>query len=181
MKQNRIFLAFFIALFILGSLYAQDAETPQVSLPDRNVRKWDTFPYSLGAGAEFGINSRDTFSLGYSAALDRYLYNPHTALGLRGTMYNDFATITATEAELTFRLYILELWNGAVFSQFGFGAVFYSEEERRGNTYIMDFVLGYRYYFQKGLFRGFYLEPVVRVGYPFEWSAGLFVGHWFSF
>ena len=203
MKQNLIFLILVIFIITLGSAFAQEAgqetdqetasetdketetdqeaEATSVSVPDVNIRNWDTFPYSLGAGVEFGLNTRDSFAVGYSATLDRFLWNPHTVLGLRGTMYDDLKTVTASEAELTFRLYMLQKWSGVFFAQLGFGAAFYREEERQINTYIMDFSFGYRYYFQKGFLRGFYIEPIVRVGYPFEWGVGIFAGHWFSF
>ena len=189
MKKTIIFCILFLGIF-LGFAYAQNTETAEIpttdvtdatNVPDRNIRNWEKFPYSLGAGIEFGLNSRDKTTLGYSAVIDRFLYNPHTALVIRGTMYDDFDTITVSEAELALRLYILEKWSGVFFTQFGFGAAFYREEERQVNTYIMNFVAGYRLYLQKGIFKGFYIEPAVRVGYPFEWGFCIFAGHWFSF
>ena len=171
----------FLLLVIVGFVYAQGTGTAAASEPKGDIRSWETYPYSLGGGLEFGLNSREYFTLGYSAMIDRYLYNPHTALVLRGTMYDDFKTITASEAELALRLYVLETGNGLFFAQLGFGAAFYREEERQVNTYIMNFIAGYRYYVQTGFFRGFYLEPALRVGYPFEWGIGIFAGHWFSF
>ena len=194
MKKSIIFYTIFLC--ILGFAYAQNTETAEIpeadetdeitvtdatDVQDRNIRNWKKFPYALGAGAEFGLNSRDKFSLGYSAIIDRFLYNPHTALVLRGTMYDDFDTITITEAEIALRLYILEKWSGVFYTQLGFGAAFYREEERQVNTYIMNFVAGYRFYFQNGILNGFYIEPAVRVGYPFEWGICIFAGHWFSF
>ena len=178
MKQSIICI---ILLTLVSFIYAQETGTPKVSEPAEHVRGWEKFPYSLGAGAEFGLNSRDTYAVGYSATFDRYLWNPWTALLLRGTMYNDLNTITASEAEIALRLYVLEQWNGAFFAQLGFGAAFYREEERQINTYIMDFVAGYRWYLQKGIFHGFYIEPFVRVGYPFQCGAGIFAGHWLNF
>jgi len=194
MKKNIIFYIIFLS--ILGFAYAQNTETADVpetdetevtveanttNVQDRNIRNWEQFPYSLGAGVEFGLNSRDKFTLGYSATIDRFLYNPHTALVIKGTMYDDFDTITVSEAEIALRLYVLQKWSGIFFTQLGFGAAFYREEERKINTYIMNFVAGYRLYLQKGIFKGFYIEPAIRGGYPFEWGVCIFAGHWFSF
>jgi len=191
MKKFIIFCIISLSIFSLA--YAQNTETAEIpgtdatgeteaaNVQDRNIRNWELFPYSLGAGIEFGLNSRDKFSLGYSATIDRFLYNPHTALVIRGTMYDDFDAITASEAEIALRLYILEKWSGVFFTQLGFGAAFYREEERKINTYIMNFVAGYRLYLQKGIFKGFYIEPAIRCGYPFEWGLCIFAGHWFSF
>jgi hypothetical protein len=203
--MKRIFIVLFILLLTLGSAFAQ--ETPQdeaVETPvettqeteiyppppshlqtppafNEDIRNYKSFPYSLGAGIEYGLNSRDNYALGYSATIDWYIFNPYTALVLRGTMYNDFRTITATEAEIAFRLYFIDAWGGAFFAQLGFGGSSYREEERQINTYIMDFTAGYRWYIQETFLRGFYIEPFARLAYPLEWGAGLFIGHWFAF
>ena len=169
---------FIVLLFSIAPLYAEETGSPPAQGPDRG---WDSFPYSLGAGVEYGNNTRTDYALGYSVAIDRYIYNRYTAFGIRGTMYNDFTSITASEAELLLRLYFLDAGHGAFFGQLGFGAAFYREEDRQVNTYIMDFTAGYRFYVQEGLSKGFYVEPYVRTGYPFKWGFGLFIGHWFNF
>ena len=172
MKIKLFCIVFIVSLV---SLSAQETDYPGAA------RDWKTFPWSLGAGIEYGQNTRENYAVGYSVAIDRYLDNPYTALGIRGTMYNDYNTVTASEAELLFRLYFFDLNNGAFFAQLGFGAAFYREDDRQINTYIMDCTAGYRYYVQTGFFQGLYFEPFLRTGYPFEWGFGLFVGHWFNF
>ena len=175
MKNSLFCILFLIALCF--PLFAQET-APDV---EEGARKWKSFPYSLGAGIEYGLNTREKFALGYGVALDRYLNTPYVSLGLRGTMYTDFRTITSSEAELTFRLYFADAWIGGFFAQLGFGAAFYREEERKINTYIMDLTMGYKLYFQKNFLRGFYLEPYFRFGYPFQLSFGIFAGHWLNF
>ena len=173
MKKTTLCFIFLIVMF--GTVFAQE------SALDEGIRNWKTFPYSLGGGLESGLNTRENFAMGFSAVIDRYLFGPHAAMGIKATMYSDFNTVTSSEAQLNFRLYIHELWWGLFFTQFGFGAAFYTEETRNINTYLMDFALGYRIYIQKGFFRGFYVEPLMRFGYPFEWGFGLYAGHWFNF
>ena len=177
-------IAFFSLVIILsaGFLFAQETDLP-IDLPvnDGSARNTETFPYSLGLGAELAANTREKVAIGYSATFDRYLNNPIVAVGVKGTLYNDFNSITSTEIEVYPRLYFADLGYGAFFGQLGFGAAFYHEEDRQRVTYIMDFVLGYRFYIQKSFLRGFYVEPFVRSGYPFKWSAGLFAGHWLNF
>ena len=70
-------------------------------------------------------------------------------------------------------------------SDVGFGAVYYIEEERRKNSFTFDFVAGFRFFFNNEFIvspmRGFYIEPFIRTGYPFLFSGGLMIGHWFNF
>jgi hypothetical protein len=137
----------------------------------------EDFPYTLGGGIEYGLNTRENFAMGYTVALDRFFFIPIFSVGIRGTMYNDFKSITATEAELTMRLSFLKIGPGDIFTQLGWGWAFYQEDDRKISTYIMDAALGYRFFF----LGGFYVEPFVRGGYPFEVNIGVLAGHWFSF
>ena len=176
-------IVFCITIILSASfMFADETDLPSgTDLADGFTRNTATFPYSLGAGIEITGNTRESVALGYSATIDRYMFNPYIAVGLRGTLYNDFDTITAGEFEIYPRLYFLDLGPGAFFGQLGLGAAFYREEDRQKATFIMDFVLGYRYYIQSGPLRGFYLEPFLRSGYPLKWSAGFFAGHWLNF
>jgi hypothetical protein len=137
----------------------------------------EQFPYTLGGGIEYGLNTRENFALGYTAALDRFFFTPIFSAGIRGTMYDDFKSVTSSEAELTMRLSLFKIGPGEIYTQLGWGWAFYREDERQMNTYIMDASLGYRFFF----LGGFYAEPFIRGGYPFELSVGILAGHWFSF
>jgi hypothetical protein len=92
-------------------------------------------------------------------------------------MFNDYKSISSSEFEATARLNLVHLWLGDFFMQLGAGWAFYREDEREINTYTMDAVAGYRFFF----LNGFYAEPFVRMGYPFEVNMGIMAGHWFSF
>jgi hypothetical protein len=115
--------------------------------------------------------------MGYGIVIDRMLFTPHMALGLKGMMYNDFQSVTATEMELSLRLYLIKIGDGGPFAQLGWGAAFYREDEHDRSAMVLDGVLGYRLYF----FKGFYVDPFIRVGYPFVVSGGIMAGHWFNF
>lgn len=136
---------------------------------------WNEFPWSLGGGAMYDHNSRTYFALGYGIGIERYLFTPYAALGLRATLHTDFKNVTNTEAALNFRAYI-PAWRGAWFTQWGFGWAIYREEDRERSTYILDLAAGYRLYLGR-----FYIEPFVRTGYPFVVGAGLNAGRQFNF
>jgi hypothetical protein len=100
-------------------------------------------------------------------------------------MYSDGAELSATEVLLNVRAYLPLTNNVAVsaslFLLLCFGASFYSEEGRQIDTYTMDFIAGSRIYFNRRFLRGFYVEPYLRAGFPFLFSGGIAVGHWFNF
>jgi hypothetical protein len=163
-----------------GTLFAQE------EFPNGEFLIWKDAPWSLGGCFEYGMNSREIFAPGYGVSIGRYLGTPLLALGLRGNMHNDGISITATEIQLNFRAYVVPIadtaaLNVSLFTQWGFGAAFYSEEGRERNTYTTDFAAGCRMYFYKGFLRGFYVEPYVRGGFPFIFSGGISAGHWFNF
>ena len=185
-----------LLLVFAGTLFAQEtaadegeAPAPEASAretsPNNEFQIHKNYPWSLGASFQAGANTREDAATGFGIGLDRYIVRQYLALGLRGNMHNDAKSITATEALLNVRGYIPIANNAAVsaslFAQLGFGAAFYREEDRQKNTYAMDFTAGSRVYFTRGLLRGFYLEPFIRTGFPFLFSGGIAVGHWFNF
>jgi len=184
--KKLLLLTIVLILSFGGTLFAQEVATQQETTPNNEIQAYKDFPWSLGASFEVDQNTRENVAIGYGISIDRYLGTPLVALGLRGNMYSDGAELSATEALLHVRAY-LPLTNSAavsasLFAQLGFGASFYSEEGREMNTYTMDFIAGSRIYLTRGGFlRGFYLEPYLRVGFPFLFSGGVAVGHWFNF
>jgi hypothetical protein len=157
---------------------AELAEPVVIAMPFQ----WYDYPWNLGISAEAALNSRERATPGFGVSLDRYLFTPHVALGLRGAMYNDAKSVTATEAQITLRLYFPEFkkrGSAFFFAQWGFGAAFYSEEDRRINSYLLDMTAGLRIYGNKALYR-FYVEPYARAGFPFLFSAGLSAGRRFD-
>jgi hypothetical protein len=177
--------------FVAVSLFAQEAASrgealppiaTQEVFPDTEFRFYNEYPWALGGSYELGRNARKNAASGFGLSLDRYMFTQYVALGLRGAMLTDGNTISATEALLSFRVYApIRNSNTTLFAQWGFGALFYTEEGRERNTYTMDFLTGCRIYINERILRGFYIEPYIRAGYPFLVSGGLAIGHWFSF
>jgi len=183
--KKLLLLTIVLILSFGGTLSAQEISTQQEVSPNNEIQAYRDFPWSLGGSFEVNQNTRKDIATGYGISIDRYLGTPLAALGIRGNMYSDGAALSATEALLHVRAYLPLTDGGAVsaslFAQIGFGATFYSEEGRQMNTYTMDFITGSRIYFNRGFLRGFYLEPYLRGGFPFLFSGGVAVGHWFNF
>ena len=168
---------------------SNSARKASIVFPEDEFHVWRNFPWSLGASFETGGNTRENVETGYGVTIDRYI-SQIIALGLRAALHNDADTVTATEVLGHIRFYTPYVlnnpsFNAALFTQFGFGTVYYIEEERRKNSFTFDFVAGFRFFFNNGFIasplRGFYLEPFIRTGYPFLFSGGLMIGHWFNF
>jgi hypothetical protein len=181
MKKAILCLCIF-SLFAIA-LNAQE-NAPETSKTSTNETgdMWDKHPWTLGIGADYGFNTRVKSTLGYGITFERYLFCPWLGLGIRGMMYDDFKSITATEAMVTLRLWLPEpigLERTFFFTQWGFGASFYREDERNISTYVMDAALGCRILLGK-TYR-FYVEPYVRTGFPFLFSAGVTAGRRFDF
>jgi hypothetical protein len=135
------------------------------------------YPYSLGAGTEANLNTREGFALGYGAAMDRYVGSEYVLAGLRGAMNTDFQGVSEMEAAVYLRLYVFKPDAGGVFTQLGWGFTSFREDENQRTNMLLDFSLGYRLYFLKG----FYVEPYFRTGFPVRIGIGLMAGHWFDF
>jgi len=180
--KKLLLLTCVLILAFAGTLSAQEVSTQQETTPNNEIQAYKDFPWSLGASFEVNQNTRKDIATGYGLSIDRYLGTPLVALGLRGNMYSDGAELSATEVLLHVRAYLPLTNSASLFAQLGFGASFYSEEGRNMNTYTMDFIAGSRIYLTRGGFlRGFYVEPYLRVGFPFLFSGGIAVGHWFNF
>jgi len=184
--MKKFLLAAMCVTFVsFGSpLFAQ--EIPQESSPEKEFHIYKDMPWALGGNLEFGKNTREGFAPGFGVSIDRYLFTPLLALGVRGNIHNDGITVTATELLLNFRVYAPAIADNAVitaslFAQWGFGVSFFSEEGRERNTYTMDFLAGCRIYINRTIMRGFYVEPFVRTGFPLLFSGGIAAGHWFNF
>jgi len=163
-----------------GTLFAQETSS------DDTFEIYKVMPWALGGSFEFAKNTREDFAPGFGVSLDRYLFTPLLALGLRGNLHNDGVSITATEVLLNFRVYTPAVADNTFvtalfFTQWGFGVSLFSEEGRGNNTYTMDFLAGCRIYINRTIMRGFYVEPFVRTGFPFLFSGGIAAGHWFNF
>jgi len=182
--KKLLLLACVLILSFGGTLSAQE-EFPNGELADNGeFLVWKDMPWSLGANYEMGMNTRnpsENFASSFGVSVDRYLGTPLAALGILVNMHNNAADVTATEMLLNFRINAPLSGSISLFTQFGFGAFLYREEDRERDTYTMNFLAGCRIYFMNGFLKGFYLEPYVRTGYPFLFSGGIAAGHWFNF
>ena len=167
---------------------SNSARKASIVFPEDEFHVWRDFPWSLGASFEMGVNTRESMETGYGVTLDRYL-SKIIALGIRAVLHNDADEVTATEVMGHIRFYTPYVlnnpsFNATFFAQFGFGGTYYIDEERRKDSFTFDFVAGFRFFFNNGFIvsplRGFYLEPFIRTGYPFLFSGGLMIGHWFN-
>jgi len=187
--MKNILLAAMCALLVSFPLFAQEAPEEishealqEVPIAEKEFIIHKDMPWSLSGNYEFGANTRKGVASAFGLSLDRFLFNPLLALGLRGNFHNDGNTISATEITLNFRLYAPFINNNVfVFVQWGIGGLLYLDEAREKNTYTMNGLGGCRIYFTRGFIRGFYAEPYFRIGFPFMISGGVAVGHWFNF
>jgi hypothetical protein len=139
--------------------------------------EWQRFPYALGAGLETNMNTRRGWAQGYAAVLDRHLFDEHFLLGFRGGMNTDYQGISTTEGLLFFRLYPYKPDLGGAFTQLGWGVSSFQEDENKQQVLLFEFSAGFRFFF----LGGFYVEPYMRTGFPFQLGAGVLAGHRFSF
>jgi hypothetical protein len=159
---------FLFVLMILSSLsfsvFAQEQD-------------WERYPYSLGAGLEMNMATREGWAQGYSVIIDRHFFDEHYVMGLRGTMNSDYDSISNLEGSLFARLYPFKLGLGGAFVQLGWGVSSFQEDELKPLVVLFDGAAGFRIFFLEG----FYAEAYVRAGYPSQWAFGLLGGHRFSF
>jgi hypothetical protein len=151
---------------VLVSLGAQETE-----------QDWQRYPYTLGGGVEMNMNTREGWGQGYVLQLDRHLFTPYLAAGVRAGMNTDYKGITNIEGDIYVRAYPFKQGLGGAFAQLGWGVSSFSEDELRPLVMLFDFSAGYRFFFLKG----FYAEGSVRTGYPFQWAFAVTGGHRFSF
>jgi hypothetical protein len=163
MRKIILLLLIFVAAF---TAYAQEQE-----------QEWERYPYTLGAGIEMNMATREGWGQGYLAVIDRHIFDEHFVAGLRGGMNNDFNGITSLEASLFARLYPFKLGLGGAFVQLGWGISTFQEDELRPLVFLFDASAGFRFFF----LGGFYAEASVRSGYPDQWAFGVLGGHRFSF
>jgi len=174
--MKKTILSLLIIFLACAALNAQE-ETETVAEPESEFQ-WNSHPWTLGIGVDYGMNTRENFALGYGITFERYLFCPWLALGVRGMMYTDFQTVSSTEALVTLRLWLLSFKKAFFFTQWGFGMEIYSEEDRSINAFIMDALFGCRIHLGKK--SRFYVEPYIRGGFPFVFSIGVSAGRRFD-
>jgi hypothetical protein len=159
---------FIITGLLLAATWAVNAQ---------EVPAWHNYPWSLGGGVEANQGSKLGWAQGYVIALDRRFFSNRLTIGLRGSMDSDYRTVSNFGGLFTLRAYPFKLGPGGAFAQFGFGLGSWQEDDRTKLTAMMDWSVGFRYFF----LRGFYAEAYIRSGFPSQWAFGALAGHSFTF
>lgn len=127
-----------------------------------------------GLGVE--VNNENTKGCALGGALIVGLdINKYFGAGLKVAFSHNFDAIGTLETAALFRYYLPIKING-LFLQTDLGAAFLFEYNVTYPVFLGELTAGWRFMITKI----FYLEPVVRAGYPFMWGAGLTAGLRFS-
>jgi hypothetical protein len=143
----RQFCFFVLLLFITGNVFAFDS-------------------FFIGLGAEANANTREGMAAGGGLSFGADL-NRQFALGIKAAYSNNFDTLGNIESAAFFRWYPLS----GLFIQAEAGGAFFFEDSETYPAFLGGITAGWRF----ALGGNFYLEPAVRVGYPFAWGTGVSV------
>jgi len=150
-----LLIFFFILMFSAGSLSALSGVFAGLGVEgNANTRKGA----ALGGGISGGVD------------LDRQF-----SLGLKTAFSSNMDTVTTLETSAFFRYY-LPLKIDGLFAQADIGAAFFFEDGKSYPAFLAGLSAGWRLYLDKN----WYIEPLIRGGYPFFWGAGLFAGFRFN-
>ena len=125
---------------------------------------------SAGVGPEINMNSRENFALGVVLGFN-YDLTLSYAVGVTVTASNNLSGISVIEPAALFRWYFLGREQGW-FGQTDAGGFFASED---GETVTL-FMVGIRGGLRMPFGNKFFIEPYVRVGYPFFFGIGAMAG-----
>jgi len=123
-----------------------------------------------GIGAEANGYSREGAAAGATLSLGADL-NQRFAAGVKATFSHNFDTIAAVEPLVFFR-YRLPFLPG-LFAQAEAGASIFLEDSGAYPAFSGGICAGWRL----AIGSNFYIEPVIRGGFPFAWGAGLTAGY----
>jgi hypothetical protein len=127
-------------------------------------------PLALGVGLEGNMNTSASLAWGswFSASRD---LGQSFAAGIKAGYSNDFTGIATLEIAALGRWYFLALGESRFFAQLEAGADPIWYEQQSIPAFLGGLVAGWRL-----PLGSWYLEPVLRVGYPYIWGAGLGFG-----
>jgi len=135
--------------------------------------------FAAGAGVELNLNARDTVAMGFPFSFD---YNLPTAaapfaVGANVIVSSGFAGATVLETAASFRWYFLGSKHVGFFTQADLGAYLIFEDEKTHPLFLGGLRGGYRLPFGSM----FYVDPYVRLGYPFVFGFGALAGIRFDY
>jgi hypothetical protein len=123
----------------------------------------------LGVGAEGNAHTRTGGALGSGITLGFGL-SPRTVLGVKALFHTNFDTVIGLEPVMFFRFYPA-VPGRAIFVQAEAGSIIYYEYDKPYPAFIGALAVGWQFEFNR-----FYIEPSVRLGWPFAFGAGLAFG-----
>jgi len=148
-----------------------DAKADQA---DRAQNEQGEKRFAVGAGLEWNMNSRHNFSMGFPVSFDYKLpvaVAPFS-VGVTFTTSVNFTGDTVLEPAAMFRWYFLGIGHTGFFAQADLGAYIIFEDNEIYSLFLGGLRGGYR----MPLGSRFYVEPSVRVGYPFAFGVGATAG-----
>jgi len=148
-----------------------DAKADQV---DRAQNEQGEKRFAAGAGLEWNMNSRKNFGLGFPVSFDYMLPVAVAPLSVGATFTTsvNFTGDTVLEPAAMFRWYFLGSGHTGFFAQADVGAYIIFEDNEIYSLFLGGLRGGYR----MPLGSRFYVEPSVRVGYPFAFGVGATAG-----
>jgi hypothetical protein len=130
--------------------------------------------FFVGIGNELNANSH----LGMVASIDLMVgldINKTFCVGIKASYHHDFNMVNTIEPRFLFRLYLMPL-GVRPFIQAEAGAVMITAMDHRYYNFSGGITTGCRI----NLRNFFYIEPALRLGYPFLWGAGITAGFKFQ-
>jgi hypothetical protein len=152
-------LLLFVTLIVLVSLVGTAQEAKQIA---------------LGLGIDGNMNTREGAALG-GAVNAGYGIIPNLAAGIKIGFSHNFDSVMTLEPEVFARWYFLDIKGISLFAQAGVGASIFFENSAVFPAFLGNLGAGIRIPFNQQ----WYMEPYVRAGYPFIWSAGIGAGYRF--
>jgi len=157
MKNLFIFCLMFC---ITGALFASDDISDNIN------------GIFASAGAEINANSREGTALGGVLNLGVDFFRQFAG-GLRLTFSHNLDETSSIEPQAFFRYYLpLSFDTGVFFIQADIGAAIFFEDNESYPAFSGGLTIGWRY----EIIENIYVEPHVRMGYPFFWGAGISAG-----
>jgi len=160
--QRSFFIAIFLLLIVLP-LSAQEETAPQ--------------DFWFGLGSELNIYSPTGLSLGVSLAA---AYGSGTSMGIKLSCFFDLdGNLNVLEINFLFRLYLFG--KSANYGPFlhleGGPAIFFNSDETVSFPARLGMInLGLAFGWRFLLGKNFFIEPLIRGGYPYIFGAGVLAG-----
>jgi hypothetical protein len=127
--------------------------------------------FSVGLGLEAAMNTKFNAAASSWLSFLLNLDNAWTA-GAKIGYSNNFAAVETLELASLSRWYFLPLAQSRLFAQLELGTSLIRYEEKIRLAFLGGLGAGWRFAFGQ-----WYLEPALRLGYPYIWGGGLSFGY----